>query len=113
MPATRPRSQYRQLTIGVIRHTRLTATELGLITKHETELAIAIGHAAEGRLIVDRQRELVATLKARGHPVANHERTLALFEMTLRAFAEHVCLLRREIADELEIEAETHERSPD
>ena len=99
------------MTIGVIRHTRLTATELGLITKHETELAI--GHAAEGRLIVDRQRELVATLKARGHPVANHERTLALFEMTLRAFAEHVCLLRREIADELEIEAETHERSPD
>ena len=73
---------------------------MGLITKHETELAIAIGHAAEGRLIVDRQRELVATLKARGHPVANHERTLALFEMTLRAFAEHVCLLRRELPAE-------------
>jgi hypothetical protein len=86
---------------------------LGVITKHETELATAIGHAAEGQVIVDRQRELVATLKARGHPVANHERTLALFEMTLRAFAEHVCLLRREIANELEIDAETDERNPE
>lgn len=63
------------------------------------ELAQAIRHVTEGRLIVARQRELVSALKAKGHKTAPHEQTLGIFESTLRLLEDHERLLRSEIAE--------------
>jgi hypothetical protein len=64
------------------------------------KLTEAIRHVDEGQRIVARQRELVSALKANGHETAYHERTLQVFENTMRWLEHHERLLRREIAEE-------------
>jgi hypothetical protein len=63
------------------------------------ELAQAVRHVAEGRLIVARQRELISILNAGGHATAPHERTLGLFESTLRLLEDHERLLCSELVE--------------
>ena len=52
----------------------------------ETLLQMAVRHVAEARQIVVQQRERIARLKADGHSTVDHEKTLEVFETTLRIF---------------------------
>jgi hypothetical protein len=63
----------------------------------ESEYAKAVRHVAEARQIVAEQRKRIERLKARGHPVFDHEQTLRVFEGTLAALEDHERLLRDEI----------------
>jgi hypothetical protein len=65
----------------------------------ESELARATQHVAAAEHIVAQQRERIATLKAEGHPTANHEQLLELFVSTLEAFKDHRRLLSSEVAE--------------
>jgi hypothetical protein len=64
----------------------------------EMELERAAQHVAAGKRIVAQQHERIATLKAAGHPVEEHERLLKVFAHTLEALEAHHRLLLREIA---------------
>jgi hypothetical protein len=65
----------------------------------ESELARAARHVASAKRIVAQQRERIAKLKARGHPVRHHEQLLNVFTRTLRALEYHERLISREIAE--------------
>jgi hypothetical protein len=52
----------------------------------ETKLDQAARHVREGKLIVVRQRALIADLKAGGHDTEAAENLLTLFERTLAIF---------------------------
>ena len=60
----------------------------------ETELAVAARHVAAGRIIVARQRERIARLKALGSCIRDHELTLGIFVSTLEILEEHERVLR-------------------
>jgi hypothetical protein len=60
----------------------------------ETELAAAARHVAEGRLIVARQRERIARLRAQGSCTGDYERTLDIFVNSLQIFEDHERELR-------------------
>jgi hypothetical protein len=60
----------------------------------EIELATAVRHVAEGRLIVARQREIIARLRSQGSCTGDYERTLDIFVSSLRIFEEHERELR-------------------
>lgn len=68
---------------------RDSAVSYGVADGPETELAVAARHAAKGRCIVARQRQLIARMHAAGHPTRDAERTLDLFECTLAIFEDH------------------------
>jgi hypothetical protein len=72
-----------------------------MVTRHEAELAIAIEHVAQAKIIVSEQRERVARLKAKGHAIDMHEKTLRMFELTLLSLQDHERLLRKFVADEM------------
>jgi hypothetical protein len=42
----------------------------------ESDLAMAVRHVAQARIIVAQQRERIERLKALGSPIDNHERAL-------------------------------------
>jgi hypothetical protein len=71
-----------------------------MVTKHEAELAIAIEHVARAKIIVSEQRQRIASLKAKGHAIDVHEKTLRMFELTLHSLEDHERLLREFVADE-------------
>jgi len=71
-----------------------------MVTKHEAELAIAIEHVARAKIIVSEQRRRIANLKAKGHAIDMHEKTLRMFELTLHSLEDHERLLREFVADE-------------
>ncbi len=71
-----------------------------MITDHEVEVAIAADHVARARTIVSEQQERVAKLRAKGHSIEMHERTLKTFEATLRSLEDHERLLRGFVAQE-------------
>ena len=58
------------------------------------DLELAARHVARGREIVERQRALIARLKAKGHWARDHEQALAIFLDTLAIFEEHERALR-------------------
>jgi hypothetical protein len=60
----------------------------------ETDLTLAARHVAEGRIIVARQRERIARLRALGCWTLDHEQTLRTFESTLEIFLDHERTLR-------------------
>jgi hypothetical protein len=60
----------------------------------EADLALAARHVAEGRMIVSRQRERIARLKASGCSTLDHEQTLRIFESTLEIFLDHEQTIR-------------------
>ena len=63
-------------------------------TEIEAELAAAARHVAHGHVIVARQRERVARLKARGACTRDHELTLSVFSSTLATLEKHEHALR-------------------
>lgn len=63
------------------------------------ELAIARRHVIQGRDIVERQRQLIATMKADGHSTLPYEELLEQFQQTLRTFEDHERILRGELAE--------------
>jgi hypothetical protein len=65
-----------------------------VVPKIEIELATAERHVAEGRLIVARQREIIARLRSQGSCTGDYERTLDIFVNSLRIFEEHERELR-------------------
>ncbi len=65
----------------------------------ESELERAVQHVAAAELIVARQRERIAKLKAGGHPVEHHQQMLEIFINTLEAFKDHRRLLQSELAE--------------
>jgi len=54
-----------------------------------SRLEIAQQHVLQARRIVDRQRQLVTSLRAHGCDYQGAERTLDLFERSLEIFEEH------------------------
>jgi hypothetical protein len=64
------------------------------VTELLSELAVAARHVAQGRVIVARQRERIARLKAQGSSTRDHELTLDLFVSTLQILEEHERALR-------------------
>jgi hypothetical protein len=58
-------------------------------------------HVARARVIVSEQQKRVARLNAKGHAIDTHEKTLAMFEMTLRSLEDHERLLREFVASEM------------
>ena len=58
------------------------------------QLELATRHVVRGREIVDRQRALIARLKAEGCSTRQHEDLLALFVRSLTIFEEHERELR-------------------
>jgi hypothetical protein len=54
-------------------------------------------HIAQGERHVDRQRELIASLKAHGHPTEMAERLLVDFQSTLDQHRSHRAMMLREI----------------
>ncbi len=73
----------------------------------QREFAQARRHVIQGGHIVERQRALVARMRADGHSTAAHEQLLELFERTLSALEDHERLLLSEIAEE-ETRASAH-----
>jgi hypothetical protein len=65
-------------------------------TGNENPVAMAARHVAEGRRIVAQQRARIARLRARGHPVGDHQQVLSAFEETLRHLEWHEKMLRKE-----------------
>jgi hypothetical protein len=57
--------------------------------ERESDVAMAARHVAEGRRIVDRQRERIAQLKIAGHETVKHEEMLRVLENTLQIFEDH------------------------
>jgi hypothetical protein len=57
-----------------------------MLERGETSLEMAVRHVAEARRIVAQQRERIARLKADGHSIVDHEKTLEVLEATLRIF---------------------------
>jgi hypothetical protein len=55
----------------------------------ESDLAMAVRHVAQGRIIVAQQRERIGRLKALGCPVENHEHALQVFLSTLEILERH------------------------
>ena len=55
---------------------------------------MAARHVAEGRIIVARQRERIARLRALGSCIRDHEFTLGIFVSTLEILEEHERILR-------------------
>jgi hypothetical protein len=55
----------------------------------ETKLEMAIRHVVEGNRIVHKQLDLIERLRIAGLPMFEAERTLSLFESTLKIFKEH------------------------
>lgn len=64
------------------------------MTYKDSQLAVATQHVAAGKRIVARQLDLIARMKAAGHPTSEHERTLRLFMDTLTIFEDHERELR-------------------
>jgi hypothetical protein len=60
----------------------------------ETDLTLAARHVAEGRIIVARQRDRIARLRALGCLTLDHEQMLRTFESTLKIFLDHERTLR-------------------
>lgn len=60
----------------------------------DNQLVLAAQHVAAGRLIVARQRALIAKMRAAGHRTLEHERTLTIFISTLTIFEDHEHALR-------------------
>jgi hypothetical protein len=60
------------------------------LSRSESTLVLAGRHVCEGRLIVARQKQLIARLKAAGRPTLNAEQTLQVFVTTLAIFEDHV-----------------------
>jgi hypothetical protein len=60
----------------------------------EIDLTLAARHVAEGRIIVARQRDRIARLKALGCSTLDHEQTLRIFQSTLEIFLDHQRTLR-------------------
>jgi hypothetical protein len=60
----------------------------------EADLSLAARHVAEGQMIVARQRDRIARLKALGCSTLDHEQTLRIFESTLEIFLDHEQTLR-------------------
>lgn len=60
----------------------------------ETDLATAVRHVAQGRLIVAQQQERIARLKARGSCTRDFELTLGVFLCTLKILEDHEQVLR-------------------
>lgn len=58
------------------------------------ELELAARHVDRGREIVERQRALIARLRAKGHQTWEYECTLAIFLDSLAIFEEHERELR-------------------
>ncbi|GEM_PF-4931063 len=65
-----------------------------LAAELETDLATAVRHVAQGRLIVAQQRESIARLKAFGSCTRDDELTLDVFICTLKILEEHERALR-------------------
>jgi hypothetical protein len=65
-----------------------------MIELKETDLTLAARHVGEGRIIVARQRERIARLRALGCSTLDHEQTLRIFESTLEIFLDHERTLR-------------------
>lgn len=65
-----------------------------LAAEMETDLATAMRHVAQGRLIVAQQRERIARLKALGSCTRDYELTLGVFICTLKILEEHESALR-------------------
>jgi hypothetical protein len=55
----------------------------------ESDLAMAARHVAEGRRIVDAQRERIAKLKIAGYETVKHEEMLRVLENALQIFEDH------------------------
>jgi hypothetical protein len=64
------------------------------VTNLVSELAVAARHVAQGRMIVARQRERIARLKAQGLSTLDHEQTLDVFVSTLQILEQHERALR-------------------
>lgn len=69
------------------------------MSKEEDELEMAVRHVAEGRRIVELQRDRIEKLRLDGHDVARHQQLLRQFEDTLRAFEHFERLVRSEVAE--------------
>jgi hypothetical protein len=65
-----------------------------MIELKETDLTLAARHVAEGRIIVARQRGLIARLRTLGCSTLDHKRMLRIFESTLEIFLDHERTLR-------------------
>jgi hypothetical protein len=55
---------------------------------------------ARDKIIVCEQQKPVARLKAKGHGIDMHEKTLSMFDLTLRSLEDHERLLREFVASE-------------
>jgi hypothetical protein len=64
----------------------------------EDHLAQATRHVTEARLIVARQRERIAQLRALGMSTMDAEQTLDIFLSSLRIFEDDECRLREDAA---------------
>jgi hypothetical protein len=60
----------------------------------EASLVLAAWHVARGRMIVARQRERIARLRAFGYSTLDAEQTLRVFASTLDIFVDHERWLR-------------------
>ena len=63
---------------------------------YETAIETAERHLPEASLRVERQRELIADLKAEGQSILQAERVLATFELTQREFENVLASLRKQ-----------------
>lgn len=68
----------------------------------EKKFARAAWHVAQGKEIIERQRERVERLKATGRPALDAERTLNLFIRTQKLFEDHGRKLRNEANKQME-----------
>jgi hypothetical protein len=63
----------------------------------ESLLQMAQRHVLTGARIIDRQRLIVASLKARGVDTRSAERTLQLFETSQAIFEEHLAVVLHDV----------------